>query len=106
MEHSWRRRIKGELLPFFPLTSLKNRRHLSKFTGRRKENTRGMGNFEKQARRKRTGGGSKRAHPLCLREECEAGGGCRALCSVGSFTTGTSPILGTCQFLRPSLFLN
>ena len=65
-----------------------------------------MGNFEKQARRKRTGGGSKRAHPLCLREGCEAGGGCRALCSVGSFTTGTSPILGTCQFLRPSLFLN
>ena len=41
------------------LFSLKNRRGLSKFTGRRKENTSGKGKFEKQARRKKTGGGRR-----------------------------------------------
>ena len=71
-----------------------------------------MGNFEKQAKRKKTGGGRSgrswvRQHILCVwRKECEAGWGGRALCSVGSFTPGTSPVLGTCQFLRLSLFLN
>lgn len=53
-EHSWRSsRIKGELLYF--LLSLYNRRHLSKFMCRRKDNTR-EGKFEIQKRRRKTGG--------------------------------------------------